>query len=221
MSESAAERAYRAIRDGILDGTHEPGSMLGEESLAQAIGVSRTPVRTALSRLQQEGWITVYPKRGAQVVGLDDRAVADLAAARLLLETNGVRQASSTARTSLADRLFPLVTGQRDAFAHHDLREFVELTIAFHRGFVEVGGNSVLLELYDRLADRHRFLLFASSGRLLSHCSDVIREHERLVESLRSDDLDTFVDVLTGHMSELPPAPDDAFTRLALRQEHP
>ncbi len=65
---SAADLAYRHIRDAILTGAYEAGTMLGEIPLAEEIGVSRTPVRTALALLQDEGWVTRYPKRGALVV---------------------------------------------------------------------------------------------------------------------------------------------------------
>lgn len=81
------------IRDDILDGTHQPGSMLGETGLATSLGMSRTPVRAALVRLQDEGWIQVYPKRGALVQGLSDRAMLELADARFVLETTAVDRA--------------------------------------------------------------------------------------------------------------------------------
>jgi len=212
---SASERAYRAIRDDILDGTHQPGTMLGETSLAQALGVSRTPVRAALGRLQEEGWIVVYPQRGALVQGLGERQVLELADARFVLETTAVDRAPEDLRQRLADRLEESVAAQREAFAAEDVRAFVELMIQFHRGFVEAGGNGVLLELYDRLADRHRFVLFASGARLLARCAEIIAEHEQLAARLRVGDVSGFARVLRGHIGEVLPVPDDVLGRLA------
>src|SRR5699024_1895999 len=157
---SATDRAYTAIRAAILDGRHRADTMLSETDLAESIGVSRTPVRTALTRLQDEGWITIYPKRGALVRGLDERTITDLADARLVLEATSVRRASPGQRAVLAERLAADLDAQERALAEGDIAAFVEMTVAFHRGFVEAGGNSVMLELYDRLADRQRFLLF-------------------------------------------------------------
>ncbi|MEV8517079.1 GntR family transcriptional regulator [Dactylosporangium sp. NPDC051484] len=199
-SASAAERAYEAIHDGILNGVHPTGTMLGEEALATAIGVSRTPVRTALARLQDEGWIVIYPKRGALVRGLSERAVADLADARLILESTAASRASAEAREGLAERLRHSIAAQREAFDSDDLRGFIELTIAFHRTFVEAAGNDVLLELNDRLADRQRFLLFSFGDRLLARCADIIAEHETLVERLRTGDAAGFADALRDHL---------------------
>lgn len=199
---SASDRAYRMVRDGILNGVYTAGAMLGEATLAAEIGVSRTPVRSALVRLQDEGWIAVYPKRGAQVQGLSDRAIADLADARLILETAGVARASVRARTALAFRLEASITEQRVAFAAKDVRAFIELTIDFHRSFVELGQNAVLLELNDRLADRQRFLLFSFGDQLLARCAEIIAEHEGLLRDLATDDADMFGSALRNHLSD-------------------
>ncbi|MEU5942830.1 GntR family transcriptional regulator [Micromonospora sp. NPDC047548] len=199
-SASAAERAYQAIRDGILNGVYPTGTMLGEEVLATEIGVSRTPVRTALARLQDEGWIVIYPKRGALVQGLSERAVTDLADARLILESTAASRASAEAREVLAERLCRLIAAQREAFQADDVRRFIELTIEFHRIFVEAAGNDILLELNDRLADRQRFLLFSYGDRLLARCADIIVEHEMLAERLRTGDGVGFADALRKHL---------------------
>jgi DNA-binding GntR family transcriptional regulator len=199
---SASERAYKAIRERVLNGAYQQGTMLGEESLATEIGVSRTPVRTALTKLQDEGWITIYPKRGALVQGLSDRTVADLADARLVLESAAPSRASAEVRDQLANRLSRSIDAQREAFRDNDVRRFIELTIAFHRAFVEASGNSVLLELNDRLADRQRFLLFSHGDRLLARCNDIIAEHKTLVEHLRKGDAPGFAEALRGHLTD-------------------
>ena len=108
---SAAERAYQLIRAQILNGTHQPGTMLGEAGLASELEVSRTPVRVALARLQDEGWIVIYPKRGAIVQGVDERTIAELADARFVLETTAVDRAPDALRQKLADALDSLDPG--------------------------------------------------------------------------------------------------------------
>ncbi|MFJ8856524.1 GntR family transcriptional regulator [Streptomyces sp. NPDC102437] len=201
-TESASERAYAAIRDGILNGKHKPGTMLGEASLAADLGVSRTPVRAALHRLQDEGWITIYPKRGALVRGMSEKVTADLAEARLIMEATAVQRAEPERRHELAQRLEADVEQQKQALADGELHRFIELTIGFHRAFVEVGDNLVMLELNDRLGDRQRFLLFSYGGTLLARCEDIIAEHEALIGHLRSDDPDGFTEALRLHLSE-------------------
>lgn len=199
---SASERAYRALRNNILDHTHEPGTMLGEAALAAELGMSRTPVRVALARLQDEGWITIYPKRGAQVKGLTQRDAAELADARIVLESTSIDRAGPAMRQQLATRLSDSIEHQRRAFDDGDVPRFIELTLRFHRRFVEVSQNRVLLELYDRLVDRHRFLLFGSGERLLARCGDIIAEHALLVDELRDGDTRSFARALRNHIAE-------------------
>lgn len=216
-SASASERAYRAIRDAILDGTHQPGTMLGEATVAQQLGMSRTPVRAALTRLQEEGWIVTYPKRGALVQGLSERQIAELADARYVLETTAVDRAPAALRAQLADELDESIERQRAAFDAGDVREFIELTLQFHRGFVEAGGNGVLFELYGRLADRHRFVLFANGERLLTRCEAIMHEHRQLAAHLRAGDVAAFAAVLREHIGEVVPLEGDSFGMLGSR----
>ena len=204
-TSSAAERAYQVTRERIIDGTYQPGTMLGESALAADLGVSRTPVRVALARLQDEGWIVVYPKRGALVQGVSERTVAELADARLLLETTAVDSASEGLRLRLANRLETSIEEQREALARRDLPNFIDLTLQFHGGFVEAGDNSVLLELYAHLADRHRFVLFAAGDHLFSRAADIIAEHEILVEQLRSGSATGFSKTLRDHITQNAP----------------
>jgi DNA-binding GntR family transcriptional regulator len=200
--DSAAERARTAIRAGILDGTHRPDTMLSENELAARLGMSRTPVRAALTRLQDEGWITIYPKRGALVRSLNEREIADLADARLILEAAGVQRASSDARRALADRLEPGLAEQRAALEARDLDGFVTLTIAFHRSFVEAGGNRTLAEIGDRLTDRQRLLLSAHRDSLFERVDEVVDEHRALVDRLRADDPVGFAEALRAHLMD-------------------
>ncbi|QOV35003.1 GntR family transcriptional regulator [Streptomyces ferrugineus] len=200
-SQSASEQAYAAIRDSILSGERAPGAMLGEVGLAAELGVSRTPVRAALVRLQDEGWITVYPKRGALVRGLSEKDARELADTRFVLESAAVQRATPQCRTELADRLASELDLQRSALGADDLSRFIELTLAFHRSFVEVGGNQVMLELSDRLADRQRFLLFALGDSLLARCQTIIDEHEALVARLRDEETEGFVEALRSHVT--------------------
>src|SRR5699024_6728338 len=144
-SLSAAERAYRAIRSQSHSGVHDPGTMVGESARAAEIGASRTPVRVALARLQDEGWILIYPKRGAIVQGIDERTIVELAAARYALETTAVDRAPDQLRRRLAERLEESIDQPRAALAERDLAPFIDLTLAFPRAFLGAGDTRAML----------------------------------------------------------------------------
>jgi DNA-binding GntR family transcriptional regulator len=200
--ESASDRAYRLLRDAIVKGECPPGTMLGEGTLATQYGVSRTPIRGALARLQDEGWITVYPKRGALVRGLTDRDIADLVGARLMLETSSVALATPEDRSNLAGTLRMSIEKQKHVLERGNIQGFIELTVAFHRSFVQIGQNAIVIELGDRLADRQRFLLNSHGDRLLSRIDDTIAEHSALVDHLSSGDINAFEQALRLHLDD-------------------
>lgn len=204
---SAAGRAYRHLRDAILEGGFTPGQMLGETGLAEDLGMSRTPVRAALVRLQEEQWVTIYPKRGALVNGLSDRDIAEIADARYMLEAAAVQRATAATIERLLPRLEESLDAQEAALAEGDLPVFIDRTTGFHRMFVEMGGNAVLLEMSDRLADRRRFMLFRQGARLIERRTAMIAEHRALLEALRSGDVAVFAESLRAHLRDTHHAP--------------
>jgi DNA-binding GntR family transcriptional regulator len=200
--ESSADRAIGFIRQAIIDGTFPAESMLSESQLASQLGMSRTPVRTALVRLQDEGWIRVYPKSGALVRGLTPEDVANIVDARVVLETSGVTRATSEVRARLAVDLLPAIQEQREVLAAGDMRRFVELSVEFHGAFLTVGGNPYLIDLGERLSNRQRQMLFARQEAMRSRSDHIIDEHQALLDCLREDDPARFDHILRAHLSD-------------------
>ncbi|MBN9112088.1 MAG: GntR family transcriptional regulator [Pseudonocardia sp.] len=136
-NERAADRAYRMIRADIMSGDLEGGSRLGEANMAERYGLSRTPVREALRRLQSEGLIEALPHRGARVVdwrSLDIAAIYDL---RAVVEGFFVRRAAVTMPDAEIDRLSGLCDTVERSTAELALGdpELIDLTAEFNREF--------------------------------------------------------------------------------------
>ncbi len=203
-AESAAQRAQRVIRDRIVDGTYASGEMLSENALGADLGISRTPVRAALLLLEEDGFVTIYPKRGALVRTFTQQDAEELAGARHLLESGGVRTAPLQALQELCVRLDGLVDAQETALRDGDRDRFVEGSLLFHRAFVEVGGNRLLLELADRLQGRQGLMLRLSLAAVDAHDRDVVDEHRTMTAALRQGDLDGFSALLQAHMGAAP-----------------
>lgn len=98
-SRSAADRAYVLLRQAILDLTFLPGSFLSEAALVDQIGVSRTPIRQALQRLEQEQLIRIFPQRGSAVAPLNLQSFKEAFFIRLSLETSAACLAATMATT--------------------------------------------------------------------------------------------------------------------------
>src|SRR3954447_8432723 len=108
----AADRVYAHVKQGVLDRRYEGGTLLTEGELGEAVGVSRTPVREALLRLEAEGLIKLYPKKGALVLPVSAQEIADVVETRLLVEEHAARKAVP-APPGLIERLEDLLARQK------------------------------------------------------------------------------------------------------------
>ena len=104
----AVETAYRAIRAGIVDGTYASGQHLTGEKLAQAAGVSRTPIREALRRLHAEGLVRMVPNQGAYVTGWTAADISQMFDLRAVLESYAAELATPLLTGAQIDRLAEL-----------------------------------------------------------------------------------------------------------------
>jgi DNA-binding GntR family transcriptional regulator len=178
----AADRAHAFIREEILRGRLAPNTMLSENDLASRLAMSRTPVRTALSRLQDEGWVTIYPQRGALVRQLSDQEVQEASDVRNALETAGVQRSAPARRESVAQDLEANLVEQERSLAGGDFDAFTRGAMAFHRGFVEMADNRVMLSLYDKLQDWQYLSIVRSSAQIVGDPESVLDEHRALLD---------------------------------------
>ena len=183
----AAARAYRVIKESILDRTHPGGTLLTEGELAEQVGVSRTPVREALLRLEADGLVRLYPKKGALVLPVSADEIADVLETRELVEVHAALKAVGAAG-GLLPELRQRVTEMRAARAAGDSVAFMAADRAFHRAIVATAGNTVLIGLYDSLRDRQLRMgvEYVRSGP--ERMDRAIAEHETIVRALSSGD---------------------------------
>lgn len=138
------DRAYLRLRGQILDGDLRNGERLGEEELAEALGISRTPVREALRRLAAEGLVEVLPNRGARVSVWDENDVADIFELRVLLESHAARRAAGNVTDDLIERLTTIcdeMEAEVAAEGGRDLKAVATKNREFHATVVEASGS--------------------------------------------------------------------------------
>ncbi|WP_234381529.1 GntR family transcriptional regulator [Streptomyces sp. NRRL S-1521] len=195
----AAERVYAHVKRAVLDRRYEGGTLLTEGELAEAVGVSRTPVREALLKLEVEGLLRLYPKKGALVLPVSAQEIADVVETRLLVETHSVRKAVPAPAALLA-RLRELLDQQRVQAAAGDFAAAAVTDRCFHAEIVRSGGNEILSRLYDQLRDRQLRMGVAVMHSHPDRIAKTLAEHEEILAALVAGDADAAVAVVTRHV---------------------
>ncbi|MFZ2530678.1 MAG: GntR family transcriptional regulator [Rhodococcus sp. (in: high G+C Gram-positive bacteria)] len=200
---SAAEQVYREVKERILSATLPGGELISEGEIATEMGTSRTPVREAFLRLETEGWMRLYPKRGALVVPVADGEAEHVVAARLLLEADAVRIVSvgpDTARVELVRALRANLDAQRDAADAGDVIAFSGLDADFHGLIVRAAGNPLLVDFYIGLRERQRRMTARSLMRDPRQLNSIIDEHAALADLVGGSDAAGFAAADDTHM---------------------
>jgi DNA-binding GntR family transcriptional regulator len=184
---SRADFVYQSLRNAIWEGRFARGERIREEDIAQSLGVSRTPVREALQRLQQRSLLVVRPGRGFAVVQLSNKQIFDLYAMREILEGSAARFAAQHATESEIAALYQLQ--KQLAKEGHDLLALVTLNRRFHQHIYEATHNQYLLETLEVLNDSMALLQNLTAQMPSRHGQSDI-EHLRIVRAIEKRDQD-------------------------------
>jgi DNA-binding GntR family transcriptional regulator len=186
-SRSRSEFVYASLRDAIWEGRFAPGERVGEEEVARLLGVSRTPVREALRRLQERGLLAVGAGRSLVVAELSQSQVLELYAMREILEGSAARFAARHATEAEIDLLHRLL-GELEKHAGNG-RMLVALNRRFHAAICEAAHNRYLIEtlagMHDALA-----LLHGNTFRVPNRRSESDAEHRRIVSAIERRNAD-------------------------------
>jgi DNA-binding GntR family transcriptional regulator len=201
-SLTSAERTLDTLREDILHGTLPAGARLGEVELAERLGVSRTPVREALSRLAAEGLVELVPNRGARVATWTVEELEGVFELRALLEPRLTGLAVPQATAADADELDALAAQMVDVGCpgpRQDLDALVPLNRAFHDRLVALAGHPALAgalatAVHPPIVARN-FHAYddAALRRSLGH-------HVEIVAALRAGDPEWARAVMTAHI---------------------
>ncbi len=187
---AAADRAYRAIRTRIMSGGLQGGTRLSESQLADTLGVSRTPVREALSRLHSEGLVSFERYRGARVAPLTDDDLREVYELRLVLEGMAAARAALKIDDNALQALQQNITETEalvQTWSDDSVAGFVDLNREFHGLIVGAADGKRLKAIVIPLID------MPTHGRLAgvrdpSFIEDALTHHRQIVLALRAGD---------------------------------
>ncbi|AEF40698.1 GntR family transcriptional regulator [Hoyosella subflava] len=190
---------YRVLRTAILEGTVPPGEQLRETRIAEDLGISRSPLREALTRLEEEGLVVKVPYRGSFVVEVSAREVGEIASIRALVEPYAAELSAETLRGAQRPRLTQTIEELHRATNTNDVPASIDAHLRFHRLFYDFSGNSVLKSLWNGWETKLRLYL-AVDHRTYSDLHELAVEHERLATFALEGDIEGFRRELVSQM---------------------
>lgn len=195
--ESLGEQAYQQLRSKIVRLDFSPGDVLKEDELQRSLGLGRTPIREALLRLQREHFVTVIPRRGMFVSGIELDELSLLFETRAVLEPYAARLAALRGTTAQWDEMERTLERTNEPGLSDDAH--LALDRRCHEIMWAASGNRFLWDTLDTL--------YAQSDRLwhlyLSDVADMahaVTEHQEILEGLRQGDSDTVADRVEAHV---------------------
>ena len=200
-STSFRNQAYHAIKEAITAANiyaHPNEIRLDERQLSQALGVSRTPIREAMTLLEQEGFLRTLPRRGVFIIRKTRREIVEMIQVWAALESMAARLV--TEKASDAD-----IAGLRRMFAKFDgdtlharLDEYSEVNIAFHQTIIELSGNQALIKLAENLFTHMRMIRGQTIGED-DRADRSIHDHLTIIQAIEARDTERAEDLVRQH----------------------
>src|SRR3954470_5227058 len=175
------DRAYVVIRDAIVDGTLAPGERLRDQELTQWLGLSRTPVRGALARLEADALVETAPQRFTRVALLDRREAADAFPVVAALHALAAELAAPRITHADLERMREANARFTEALQAADVDAALQADDDFHGVFVHAAANQEIARALDRLMPRIRRLERLRFGSLSGRAS--VKQHEQIIAS--------------------------------------
>lgn len=178
----AEVRAADALRNQIIKGLLPPGSRITEVQLAEAMGLSRTTIRTALHELANEGLLTLVPYTGWTVIELDEKDVWELYTLRAAVERLATQLAARLPEQERA-KLIPTFDKLDRTCKSGDPMQIADADFAFHKAIVDAASHRRLSAQYGLIEQQIRVYI-RSSDALIAHPSEIIAQHQPILDAI-------------------------------------
>lgn len=198
---SAAAKAYEALRRAIIEQAIAPGTRLPEDELAVQFGVSRTPIRAVLARLQSEGLVHAGPRRTATVAEPSLAEARKVFEVRRALECEAVRLVARCWAPGCARRLLAIVKQEEQARQARDRAASIRLAGDFHLALADMADNFLLHRYLSETVSRCSVILAVHSRPHSEDCA--INEHRQIIEKLQSGSATAAAAAMDAHIDAI------------------
>lgn len=190
---------FNTLRQAILRGELKPGERLMEIQLANKLGVSRTPIREAIRKLELEGLVLMIPRRGAEVAEITEQNLRDVLEVREALEELSVKLACEHATQAQIEEMKQAAKVFEESLSGDDVTRIAEADVAFHDAINMATDNQKLIQILNNLREQmYRYRMEYLKDRQ-SH-SVLVREHEEILNALCARDAEKALNVTITHI---------------------
>jgi len=186
---SYKDKAYEEIKSAIISQHIKAGEQLNERILAEQMGLSRTPIREALSILENEGWVITEPWKGTFVLEVTEQDIEEVFQMRLALEPLAVELVISKLKDQDGAMLNELQDKQRSCMDNMDADQFICIDRDFHAYITSLAGNRRLAQVLNNLSDMMRCLGLRAMVTGEARYKEVLAEHESIINAILARDL--------------------------------
>jgi len=194
------DRAYDSLKQLILSEKFEPGDFLSERQLAARLKMSKTPIKSALERLESEGFIRVSPQQGIVVQDLTLEEIGDHFEVREALETYVVRRLAGKLTAEQIARMKANLSAQQATVEQLDGLANRQLDSEFHLLWCEFFGNREIIGVMERLRDRIHRIISRVNLQSPSRLREGFEEHVRIAEAVFAGDGDLAAHAVEEHL---------------------
>jgi DNA-binding GntR family transcriptional regulator len=195
IPENLTKQAFRYIRDEIIRGKLDGRQHLTESYFAERFGISKSPVREALNRLESEGLITIIPRRGAFVVQLSVHDIEEIFELREALEVLVAKDA--VLNEKILKRMRAAVMSAKQYREENDKENYIRADAAFHTTLAEASSNSRLKKILENM--RNQMLIVRTrTFELSSHTS--VTQHLDILEALEQGNREQAANLMAEHI---------------------
>jgi DNA-binding GntR family transcriptional regulator len=186
--KNAEEIVYQKLKQAIVKRYIKQGSKLVEDTIARQVGVSRTPVRAAIKRLEMEGLASFIPNKGAVVIKPTLTEIEQTFAVRAHMEKMAAKLAAQLISKTQIDELQFLVKKEQKVFDDRNLENYYVVNTAFHLKIAEASGNKVLYDYIEQLLERTKIYLILFDPFFKFVINPSAAEHLSIVNALACHD---------------------------------
>jgi DNA-binding GntR family transcriptional regulator len=205
VATSVSHRAYQALRKSILEMDVYDSDVdlrLDEKRLAAALGVSRTPVREALARLEHEGLVRIVPRRGVYVVRKSKAEIIEMITVWAALESMAARLVCERAGDEEIGSLRALFSRFEDGALRFRLNEYSVANLRFHQRIIELGHSPLILSMANGLLMHVRAIRGHTIGET-DRAERSIADHMHIIEALEARDAELAERLVRDHALDL------------------